>query len=96
MVQLEQLSNKMDRSDGRAVTNIIYLFMITIIIGNFVQFHRGFSQIKVLSPRSPSNVKIYDRCELKTIRGLMNGDPRLKVLPPSTILRIRSLKIQKK
>ena len=87
---------KSDRMDNKAVVNVVYLFIIVIIFGNFILFWKEYSQIHVLSSSLGQNIKIYENSELRTIRSLCNKDPRLETIPPSTLLRIRSLKIQKK
>ena len=87
---------KSDRMDLRAVVNVVYLFVTVIIFGNSVLFQKEYSQIHILSSNLIQNIKIYENAELRAIRSPCNKDPRLKVIPPSTLLRIRSLKIQKK
>ena len=80
--------------EDKATSYIVFLVMFVIVYGNFMQYYGH--QIKVLSPSPTSFVKNYGNAELRIIRGMCNKDPRLKILPTSTILRIRSLKIQKR
>ena len=50
----------------------------------------------ILLSEKVNNIKVYERNELKGIRSQMNWTPGKFSLPPSTVFRIRSLKLQRK
>ena len=63
---------------------------ITVIILCFWTSH-----LISLSERG-NNIKVYEQNELKGIRSQMNQTPAKFSLPPSTVFRIRGLKLQRK
>ena len=42
------------------------------------------------------NLQVYESSDLRSIRSMFNKNPGLRLLPPSTVLRIRSLKLHRK
>ena len=78
------------------VHTVIFLFIIPIICGNVITFWNEL----VLSPRANMSMvqklKNYRSTELQQYRMMMNKHPGCLLLMPSTIMQIRSLKIQRK
>ena len=96
MARTTQINNAENNTDYIATTGVIYLFCLLVMVGNFVQYQN----LHLLSPTEkntdPVKLKIYDSRELQSIRSTVNHNPELKLMPWSTLLRIRSLKLQKR
>ena len=96
MARTTQINNAENNTDYIATTGVIYLFCLLVMVGNFVQYQN----LHLLSPTEkntdPVKLKIYDSRELRSIRSTVNHNPELKLMPWSTLLRIRSLKLQKR
>ena len=96
MTNLQQNTLHGERGDIRAVVGMVYVFCLAIIIGNLVMFQQ---KIVILPINSDQKLEIgikYESTELRWIRSMCNKDPNLKMLPTSTMMRARSLKIQRR
>ena len=82
--------------DNIAITGVIYLFCLLVIVGNFVQYQNLHLISPIEKNTDPVKLKIYDSRELQSIRSTVNHNPELKLIPWTTLLRIRSLKLQKR
>ena len=96
MARTIQINNAENKTDNIAITGVIYLFCLLVIVGNFVQY----LNLHLISPTEkntdPVKLKIYDSRELQSIRSTVNHNPELKLIPWTTLSRIRSLKLQKR
>ena len=94
------MNTKMENIQDRdfklqGVHTVLYIFIFAFIIGNFVTF----SQQPLISLTSQDKlnkkVQYYDTFELRGVRSFMTKNPGTFILPPSTVSRVRSLKIQR-
>ena len=98
MARTIQINNAENKMDNIAITGVIYLFCLLVIVGNFVQYwnlHLIWGS-PTEKNTDPVKLKIYDSRELRSIRSTVNHNPELKLIPWTTLLRIRSLKLQKR
>ena len=79
----------------QGVHSVLYIFILTFVIGNFVTFHQQ-SLLSLISQDKVNNkVWYYDTFELRGVRSFMNKNPGTFILPPCTVSTVRNLKIQK-
>ena len=96
MARTTQINNAENNTDYIATTGVIYLFCLLVMVGNFVQNQNLHLITPTEKNTDPVKLKIYDSRELRSIRSTVNHNPELKLMPWSTLLRIRSLKLQKR
>ena len=96
MARTIQINNAENKMDNIAITGVIYLFCLLVIVGNFVQYWNLHLMSPTEKNTDPVKLKIYDSRELRSIKSTVNHNPELKLIPWTTLLRIRSLKLQKR
>ena len=75
---------------------MLYIFILAFIISNFISFSQQPLISLTLQDKVNNKVHYYDTFELRGVRSLMNKNPGTFILPPSTVSRVISLKIQRK
>ena len=75
---------------------VLYIFILAFIIENVVTFSRHPLLLLASQDKVNNEVHYYDTFELIGIRSFMNKNPGTFILPPGTVFRVRSLKIQRK
>ena len=95
------MNTKMENTQDRDIKFqgahlVLYIFILAYIIGNFITFSQQSlisltSQDKVIS-----KVHYHDTFELRGVRSFMNKNPGTFILAPTTVSRVRGLKIQRK
>ena len=76
------------------VHSLIFLFIVLFAVGNIVSYRQYNLILLTNSKEASMKVGIYESSELRRIRCWMNKNPGHIVLPPSTVMRVRSLKLQ--
>ena len=75
---------------------VIFLFIISIICGNFITFRKELELSSSTHISTVQKLKNYGSIELWQYKMMMNKHPGYFLLMPSTVMWIRSLKIQRK
>ena len=86
-----ELSNENKDRGCIWTTVLVYLCIVTWVIGNFM-----LSPSLLLKSLSKKEKFSYNLYELQSIRGKINTYRKHGLLPPSTVARIRSLQIQRR
>ena len=95
------MNSKMENiQDGviklQGVHSVLYIFILAIVIGNFVTFSQQLLLSLTSQDKVNNKVHYYDTFESRGVRSFRNKKPGTFTLPPSTVSRVRSLKLQRK
>ena len=78
------------------VHSALLILILAFVIENFVTFSQQPLLLLTSQDKVNNKVQYYDTFKLRGVRSFMNKNPGMSILPPSTVSRVRSLKIQGK
>ena len=85
-----------DGNNYQGVISAIICVITVLILANLVTFQNSLQLSPTWSSQVKKNIKVYDRCELKSLRTMVNHNPGILKLNLSTVFRVRKLKLQRK